>query len=70
MAARMTSNLVSNVERSIDTAKVSLVHCWSDSTVAPILEIKADKANTDSLSLIYILIYILISDYIYSDYIF
>ena len=30
----MTSNLVSNVERSIDTVKVSSVHCWSDSTVA------------------------------------
>ena len=29
-----TSNLESNVERSIDTVKVSSVHCWSDSTVA------------------------------------
>ena len=33
VAAHMTSNLVSNVERSIDMVKVSSVHCWSDSTV-------------------------------------
>lgn len=30
----MASNLGSNVERSIDTVKVSLVHCWSESTVS------------------------------------
>ena len=34
VAAHMRSNLVSNVERSIDMVKVSSVHCWSDSTVA------------------------------------
>ena len=34
VAAHMTSNLVSNVECSIDMVKVSSVHCWSDSTVA------------------------------------
>ena len=33
VAAHMASNLVSNVERSIDKVKVSSVHCWSDSTV-------------------------------------
>ena len=34
VAAHMTSNLVSNIERSIDAVRVSSLHCWSDSTVA------------------------------------
>ena len=34
VAAHMMSNVVSNIERLIDTAKVSSVPCWSDSTVA------------------------------------
>ena len=33
VAAHMAANLVTNVERAIDTMKVSSVHCWSDSTV-------------------------------------
>ena len=33
VAAHMAANLVTNVERAIDTTKVSSVHCWSDSTV-------------------------------------
>jgi hypothetical protein len=33
VAAHMAKNLVTNVERAIDTMKVVAVHCWSDSTV-------------------------------------